>query len=163
MHLTVTKSKNSTSFYMLQSISGNGKHTTKIVEKLGTEEQIRAAHPGVDPYEWAKAYVAEQTRLEKEGREPDIIAKFKPSRHLNSEQQRLYSGGYLFLQKIYHELGLNKICADISKRYKFEYDLDNILSRLIYGRILNPTSKLGTMEFSKKLLEQPKRWRNRHP
>ena len=55
MHLTVSKSKNSTSFYMLQSLSGNGKHTTKIVEKLGTEEQIRSSHPGVDPYEWANA------------------------------------------------------------------------------------------------------------
>ena len=156
MHLTVSKSKNSTSFYMLQSISGNGKHTTKIVEKLGTEEQIRKEHPGVDPYEWAKAYVAEQTRLEKEGKEPDIIAKFKPSKQLNSEQQILYSGGYLFLQKIYHELGLQKICAEISKKYKFEYDLDDILSRLVYGRVLNPTSKLGTMEYAKKLIEQPK-------
>ena len=156
MHLTVSKSKNSTSFYMLQSLSGNGKHTTKIVEKLGTEEQIRASHPGVDPYEWAKAYVAEQTRLEKEGREPKVIAEYNPQRSLDLDNQRLYSGGYLFLQKIYHELGLHKICADISKRYKFEYDLDNILSRLIYGRVLNPTSKLGTIEYAKKLIEQPK-------
>ena len=84
------------------------------------------------------------------------MAKLSPNIQLTSNEQLLFNGGYIFLQKLYHELGLNKICADISKKYKFEYDLSNILSRLIYGRILNPTSKLGTMEYAKKLIEQPK-------
>lgn len=70
-------------------------------------------------------------------------------------EQRSFNGGYLFLQKIYHELGLNKICNEISNKYKFEYNLDSILSRLIYGRILFPSSKLSTYELSSELLEPP--------
>ena len=38
-------------------------------------------------------------------------------------------------------------------KYKFEYNLDSILSRLLYGRILSPSSKLSTCGFSSGLLE----------
>ena len=156
MRLKISRSTNAASYYVTKTVY-EGKHEKTItVEKLGTEEQIRVAHPGIEPEQWARQYIAELNRLEKEGREPDILAKLSPRMQLSPNEQILFNGGYLFLQKIYHELGLHKICADISKRHKFEYDLDNILSRLIYGRVLNPTSKLGTMEYAKKLIEQPK-------
>ena len=156
MRLKISRSKNAASYYVQKSVWENKVRSTVIVEKLGTEAQIRAAHPGVEPEVWARQYIEELNKLEKEGREPKVIAEYDPQRSLVSDNQRLYAGGYLFLQKIYHELGLHKICADISKRHKFEYDLDNILSRLVYGRILNPTSKLGTMEYAKNLIEEPK-------
>ena len=156
MRLQITKSANAECFYVVKSVYEDKKRTNKVIEKLGNLDEVKEKAAGKDPYLWAKEYVLELNRLEKEGTEPPVISKFIPSKLQARNLQTSYDCGYLFLQKIYHELGLNKICADISKRYKFEYDLDNILSRLIYGRILNPTSKLGTMEFSKKLLEQPK-------
>ena len=156
MRLNLVKSKNATQFYVIKSYRENGINRTKIIEKLGNLEEVKRKAGTQDPYEWAKAYVEEMNRLEKEGREPDILAKLSPCTQLPSNEQILFNGGYLFLQKIYHELGLHKICSEISKKYKFEYDLDNILSRLTYGRVLNPTSKLGTMEYAKKLIEQPK-------
>ncbi|HEM3183243.1 TPA: transposase, partial [Streptococcus suis 89-5259] len=64
-----------------------------------------------------------------------------------------YHGGYLFLQNIYYQLGLDKICQDIQKRYHFSFHLDTILSRLLYGRILFPSSKRSTAHFSQTLLE----------
>ena len=72
-----------------------------------------------------------------------------------TNQKIFFNTGYLFLQKIYRELKLDKICKQISKKYKFEYDLDSILSRLIYTRILEPSSKLSSFESSKNFLEQP--------
>ena len=48
-----------------------------------------------------------------------------------------------------------KLCKEISRRHSFEYDLNSILSRLLYGRILFPSSKLSTFQQSQKLLEQP--------
>ena len=69
--------------------------------------------------------------------------------------QNFFNGGYMFLEKIYHELKINQICKDISSKYKFEFDLNSILSRLIYGRIIFPSSKLATNELSKKFIEQP--------
>jgi len=155
MRLNLVKSKNATQFYVIKSYRENGINRTKIVEKLGNLDDVKRKAGSRDPYEWAKEYVQELNRLEKENFEPDIIAKFSPRRQLETDKQTLYSGGYLFLQKIYHELGLNRIAKEISKKYKFEYDLDNILSRLLYGRVLNPTSKLGTMEYSGKLIQTP--------
>ena len=71
------------------------------------------------------------------------------------DNQNLFNCGYLFLEKIYYELGLNNICNDISEKYSFKYDLNNILSRLIYGRIIYPSSKLATNKLAKKFIEQP--------
>src|SRR5699024_2111050 len=59
----------------------------------------------------------------------------------------------LFLQAIYHELQLDHICEQIAQKYEFTYNLDDILSRLLYLRILHPTSKKGTFEHSQDLLE----------
>lgn len=156
MRLQITKSANAECFYVVKSIYEHKKRTNKVIEKLGNLEEVKAKAGTKDPYLWAKEYVQELNRLEKEGQEPVVISKFIPSKLQAKGFQTSYHCGYLFLQKIYHELGLHKICAEISKQYKFEYDLNNILSRLVYGRVLNPTSKLGTMEFAKKLIEPPK-------
>ena len=41
-------------FYILKDIIKNGKHSTTTVEKLGTAEEIIAAHGCDDPKQWAK-------------------------------------------------------------------------------------------------------------
>lgn len=155
MRLSISKSKNATSFYIKEDVTIDGKRTSKIVEKLGTSAELEGKLNGRDPHEWAKEYVEELNRLEKEGREPDVIARYSPSKIIKKGEQRSFNGGYLFLQQIYHELGLHKICRKITKQYKFEYNLDSILSRLLYGRILFPSSKLTTYELSHELIEQP--------
>jgi transposase len=155
MRLQISRSKNAASFYVVKSVYANGKRTNKVVEKLGTYEELKARLGDRDPYEWAQEYVAELNRLEKEGKEPVVIAKYSPSKLIKIGEQRSFNVGYLFLQKIYHEIGINRICSAISDKYKFEYNLDSILSRLLYGRILFPSSKLSTYELSSELLEPP--------
>lgn len=155
MKLTISKSKNSTSLYVAKSMYVNGTRTSKIVEKLGTVAELEKKLNGQDPIEWANKYIEELNKKEKEGREPDVIAKYSPYKRIEKDVQRCFNGGYLFLQQIYHELQLHKLCKDISRKYKFKFDLDSILSRLIYGRILFPLSKLATFEESKKFIEQP--------
>ena len=44
---------------------------------------------------------------------------------------------------------------EITDKYQFKFDLNDILSKLIYSRILFPASKLKTLELSKRFLEQP--------
>lgn len=39
---------------------------------------------------------------------------------------------------------------------KFEYDLDAVMTDLIYARILSPSSKRSSYEYAKTLLEPPK-------
>lgn len=50
---------------------------------------------------------------------------------------------------------MDRICASIQKNADFSFNLSDILQKLCYGRILDPRSKVGTFEFSKKLLQQP--------
>ena len=72
---------------------------------------------------------------------------------IKPDSTQVFSSGYLFLQKIYCELGIPVICREISKEYKFEYDLDEIFSKLIYARALSPSSKKQTLEDTKNFLE----------
>jgi len=155
MTLSKSESANATSLYMTKSIRVNGVPTSKVVEHLGTIAELKEKLGDRDPIEWAREYVKEQTRLEKEGRR-EIIVKYSPAKQIQKDARRLYSGGYLFLQRIYHDLGIDKICGKISEKYKFEYDLDSVLSRLVYGRVIFPASKLATYELSKKFFEQPR-------
>ncbi len=148
MKLTISKSKNSTSLYVAKSMYVNGTRTSKIVEKLGTVADLQKKLNGEDPIEWAKKYIEELNKKEKETKR-EVLVKYSPSKLINKDEQRSFNGGYLFLQKIYYELGIHKICKEISQKYKFNFDLDSILSRLIYGRVIFPSSKLATYHLSK--------------
>ncbi|AHF08908.1 MULTISPECIES: IS1634 family transposase [Dehalobacter] len=154
MKLTLSKSKNATSLYVTKSIYVNGVHTSKMVEKLGTLAELEKKLNGEDPIEWAKKYIADLNQKEKE-EQRDVLVKYSPSKIIARDEQRFFNGGYLFLQKIYHELGLHRICKELSTKYKFSFDLNSILSRLLYARIIFPASKLATLELSKKFIEQP--------
>jgi transposase len=156
MRLNVTKSKNAASLYVVKSVYNpkTQSNSSKIVEKLGTEEELRKKLNGADPYEWAKAYIEELNKKEKEASRK-ILVPFKQSELISKNESHLFNGGYLFLQQLYHQLKLDQICKDMSAKYKFTFNLDSILSRLIYGRILFPSSKLNTFQLSSNLLEQP--------
>lgn len=154
MRLKITKSKNAASLYVIQSTYENKKHSSKIVEKLGTYEKLLKKLNGEDPIEWAKKYIEELNKKEKENNR-EVIVKYSPSKVIPKDQKHFFNGGYLFLQQIYHDLNLHKLSAEISKKYKFTFDLNAILSRLLYGRILFPSSKLATYQHSSKFIEQP--------
>ena len=153
MRLQIIKSKNAQSLYVVKSVYRNKKRTNKVVEKLGTYEKLQQ-NLNEDPIEWAKKYVEELNKQEKTGTR-NVLVKYNPSKIIEKNQQTFFNGGYLFLEKIYYQLGLNGICNEITDKYRFKYDLSDILSRLIYSRIIYPSSKLATFELSKKYIEQP--------
>lgn len=152
MRLKITKSKNAQSLYVIRSTYENGKHSSKIVEKLGTLSELSKIHS--DPISWAKAYIQQLNFQEKEASRK-VNIQFSQSTTITKDTQKLFNIGYLFLQQIYFMLGLNKITSNISSKYNFSFNLDSILSRLIYSRIIFPSSKLSTTKESKKFLEQP--------
>jgi len=153
----VVESKNAKSYYAIKSTYINGKHSSQIVEKLGTLSDLKqklGLSDENDVTEWAKGYVAELTRKDKEGR-LNVIVEYSPYKQIEKDRRFVYNGGYLFLQRIYRELKLDRVCAQIADRYKFGFDLDSIVSRLIYGRIIFPSSKLSTFKLSEKLIQPP--------
>ena len=155
MRLSIRKSGRFTYLYAIKGYrTEDGKSTTKVVEKFGTVEELREKLNGEDPIEWAKQRVQEMTEQEKELNE-DIVWRLNTKLLIPKNEQRSYNGGYLFLQKIYHELGLDYICKKIEKKHKNKFDLNAILSMLLYTRVLYPGSKLSSLEDAKRLIEQP--------
>ncbi len=155
MKLTVSRSKNATLYYVQKSYrTDSGKSSTRTVERLGTLEEVKARFGEENTLEAMKEYVKALTKADKEENR-DVVIKLSQNKLIKKGEQRSYNVGYLFLQKVYYELGLDKICKKIEKRYKNEYDLNSILSMLLYTRILYPGSKLSSLEDAKKFIEQP--------
>ena len=152
MHLMIDKSKygHNTLYVYKTYRNENGKTTSKCIENLGRLEELQKIHE--DPIAWAKAYIDELNKQEEKNKK--IKLTYETKQLIDKGAASLFEGGYLFLQKYFYSLGLDKICKFISKKYDFKYNLTSILAVLIYGRILYPTSKLGTFEYSKQMLEQ---------
>ncbi len=155
MKLTCAGTKKSPAYYVQKSIRIGNKTTTKTVERLGSIEEIKARCGDMDPIEWAKDYTKKLTLAEKESKQ-GILLKYSASTLIDKYARRSCSVGYLFLKDIYYSLGTDKICNAISDKYKFDYDLNDILSMLVYSRIIAPGSKLSSLESAQNFLEQPK-------
>ena len=97
MHLHIVTSKNAKQYYVIEGYRNEqGKSTSRIVRKLGTHEQLLKEHD--DPEVWAREVVAEMNRQAKEGKQA-IMVPFSPSRVIEKDEEKLFDGGYLFLQK----------------------------------------------------------------
>lgn len=141
-------------YYVIQDVTRNEKRSTKIVETLGTLEEIKKNHNSLNPEQWMNEHLNELNKKHKEDTQK-VLVSLSSGRPIALDQQRLYNGGYLFLKKIYYELELDTLCAEIQKKYRFKYNLNEILESLLYGRIIYPGSKLSTFTLSKHYLEQP--------
>lgn len=155
MRLKVNKSKNSINYYIITDIkTKDGKRSTKVFKKLGNEQEILKISNGESPLEWAKKQV-DIVNKQIEEKTLKITAEFSQSNLIEENKQLSFNCGYLFLQDIYYSLGLDKICNVISDKYRIKYNLNSILSNLIYTRIIEPSSKLSAFETAKTFLEQP--------
>ena len=155
MRLSKSKSKNSTNFYIIKDYTRNKKRTTKIVEKIGNLNTIKKLAGNTDYKKWLKEYVKKYNEKHMDKKEEIIIRKYI-GKQIPKNVNTLFDIGHLFLGKIYNGLKLNEICKDISNKYRFKFDLNDILSNLIYGRIIYPSSKLKTHQLSQNFLQAPK-------
>ena len=73
MKVSVSKSKNTTIYYLSKSVRIDGRVTTKTIEKIGSYEEIKKICGDMDPLEWAKQYAAKRTREEKESKSDTLI------------------------------------------------------------------------------------------
>ena len=159
MRVTTSKSKNAESFYISKGyVNDKGVSTSVIIRKLGTLKDLLPEHGPTrdDVMVWAK----EQARIEtlkykREKEEKQIKLTFHADRPLDYDKQVFYRGGYLFLQSIYYQLQINKICRKLKQKHKFKYDINAILSDMIYARILEPRSKRSSYKAASEFLEKP--------
>lgn len=159
MRVTTSRSKNSESFYITKSYTNaQGKSTSKTIRKLGTLDEL-SRRLGTDR-DGVLAWAKEEARLEtlkykSETEDAAVLIPLHPNRLIDYNKKKLFNGGYLFLQSVYYGLKMDSICRKIRSRYKFEYDLNAILSDLIYTRVLEPSSKRSSFQAAKQFLEAP--------
>lgn len=125
MKLCINKSKNSANFYVQKSVRNGNKVSGITIMKLCNLEEVTKKANRQDPYVWAKNFVNELNKKEKEKNKEVLIP-----------------------------LSTGKL-VEIDKKNSFKYDLTNILETLIYTRILYPSSKLSSNELAKNFLEKP--------
>lgn len=130
-----------------------GKRTTKIFEKLGNQKQIEERFGKNDTINKIKEYINE---LNNEDKDELLKREYNPNKRIAPGIKRQFNVGYLFLQKLYNKLKINDICKTIQDKYQFHFDLNEILSYLVFARIIYPSSKLETFKQCQNFIEQPK-------
>ena len=148
------RTKNNYSYYSIikDYTNLNGKRSTKIFEKLGNQNQVEDRFGKDNTIEKIKEYIEE---LNSKDKNELIKLELSPSKKI-SKGKRNFNIGYLFLKNIYSDLKIHDICNQIQEQYKFEFDLNEVLSYLVFARIIYPSSKLETFKQCQNFIEQPK-------
>ena len=154
MRLGISKSKNTINYYIIKDYTKNGKRSTKHVERIGNLEEVKKLAGNQDYQEWLKDYVKKYN--EEHYKKEIITIKKNNKKIIDSNINNKFNVGYLFLEKIYNQLKLKDICDNIQNKYQFKFDLNEILSYLVFARIIYPASKLETYKQCQNFIEQPK-------
>ncbi len=117
----------------------NGKVKQKTIEKIGYLDDLKKQYD--DPISYFKEIAKQKSKEEineltiKNINSKIIVDNLKPK-----------NLGYVALKKIYQELGIADVLNIQQKNSKIQYNLDDILSMLIYMRVLKPGSKKNNYE-----------------
>ena len=153
MRLRIKNDKGVERLYIEKSIRiSSTKVTTQNIEKLGRMDELMKSMnlSREEVIKWAKERVDELNASSS-----PILLSLSPSASITMGEQRTFRAGYLFLQDIYYSLKMKNIFRNIEKKHRYRFDLDAILSDLVYARILEPTSKKASYEVAKTFLEKP--------
>lgn len=157
--IKVSTSKNSKSYSIIEDYCRNGKRTTKIVDYIGNYSKVMelAKKENLDINTWLKKYLIQYKKEHNISIEfNEVIIKKYSNKLIPKNVLNRFNIGYLFLKDIYYSLKIDKIIKTVSKKYKFEFDLNEVLTNLVFSRIIYPSSKLKTYELSKNFIETPK-------
>ena len=157
MRLNVVKSKNAEQLYIIKSFRKEyGKTTSRIVKKLGSMSSLLPYHN--NDREKVIAWGKEQARIltEQESSESmSVDITLSESKQNKKGEKKLFQCGYLFPRSIYYHLKMPEICRKISSQHRIDYDLSDILAKLIYTRILTPDSKASSFQSAMDFLQPP--------
>lgn len=150
------KSKDPT-YFIQMGIRNGKKTTTKNIKRIGKHSELLKITS--DPLAYAKKEVEKFNKEYKEGKidmsfKVDFTEKLTFSDNTASKSTTL-NIGYFILQKIYHDLKLYDFFKDINDNSRISFDCNSINRFLVYARILDPKSKLGTFDRLDSYYEQP--------
>lgn len=137
-YIAVRKNREGKTYvYLAESYRVNDKVSTRNIKSYGQLERLEAKEPGILERlkSEAKAGILSGSRPEK------LSIDFQMNELINNPFQNY---GWKILEDIYKMLDITPVLDKVKR--KSEYDLDEILRLLVFGRILNPQSKSKTVE-----------------
>ena len=158
MYICITGNTNNKDVYIKQSYrKENGKTSSKIHRKLGKFNDLLEQFSGDEEkmMTWAKKEAEKETEYYKQ-KNGKVVVEFSKAACIPVNEKHSFHVGYLFLQSLCTQLRFDNICRNIKSRHRYKFDLNAILTDLIYARILAPASKQGSYEYCQTLLEPPK-------
>ena len=158
MKIWYDKKSKDPSYFVQQGIRNGKKVTTKNIFKIGKHSEL-LSQGHADPLAYAKEVVEEYNKKMKSEKVDleitiDFNKKLIPSDNVSSKSS-LLNIGYFFLQDIYSKLNLKDFIKNITKDKKITYNLNDITRFLTFDRILNPKSKLATVNNLDFFYEKP--------
>lgn len=157
MKLNYDKKSKDPTYFIQKGFRNGSKTTTKNVARIGKHSELLMITD--DPLSYAREQVARYNREEKNGRvsmevKIDFNEKIKISNVPASSSTSL-NIGYLFLQQLYHRLGISPFFKEITSASRITFDPDLVNRFLTYDRILYPGSKLNSLKHLNRYYEQP--------
>jgi len=135
---------------LTRSFRENGKVKQKHVEILGYLDELEKQYP--DPIAHFREIARQRTEEESRSSEP-IQFLFDPSTKISDQEIGLKNLGYVFFEKIYHELGIHTFFKRHENRLNIDFNLNAIFRLLVYSRILYPGSKKEAFEQQNRFFE----------
>lgn len=156
--LRATTAKNIKYYSIIEDYYRNGKRTTRTLITIGNHTKVSelANQEGINIDAWLNNYLnkyKDEHAISVE--QEEVVIKKYANKLIPMNVTNRFNIGYLFLKDIYYSLKLDKIVKSITKKYKFEFDLNEVLANLVFSRIIYPASKLKTYELSKRFIETP--------
>ena len=145
--------------YFVQLGVRNGKKvTTKNIAKIGKHSELLKITD--DPLAYAKEQIAKYNEEAKKNNKVDMEIHLDFAEKIKSTAEAasastLKNTGYLYLQRLYFQLEIDKFFNDITRDRKFSFKPDLVNRFMTYFRILAPDSKLGSFEKLNTLYEEP--------
>ena len=153
MRLKKTITKSNTTYCIIMDYKNlNGKRSTSVFEALGNDNDLINRFGKENTMDKVQEYIDSLNKMIKENKELPVKLLLDPNKQIEKDINRTFFSGHIFLRKIYYQLGIDKICKEIKKKYHFTFDINSIVECLIFARIIWPSSKLSTYEQSKKFI-----------
>ncbi|MFQ8732471.1 MAG: hypothetical protein ACLSAC_19795 [Enterocloster bolteae] len=95
MRLTTNKTKNGISYYIIRSVRRDGKRSSEVVERLGTEREIMEKYHCTDANKWAKAHLDELNQAEAE-KQHKVLVPLRTDILIPFDKQNSYNVGLPF-------------------------------------------------------------------
>jgi len=151
------RSKNPT-YYVQIGIRNGKKVSSKNIAKIGKHSELLKITD--DPLAYAKEQVAKYNEETKTNIELDMDVHLDFTEKVKSTGETVSAStskniGYLYLQRLYYQLEIDRFFNNIKRDRKFSFNPDLVNRFMTYSRILAPDSKLGSFEKLYTFYEEP--------